>query len=234
MKRVITFALALFLLFPSCFAEEINETLYTGTWVYQEETSNGGFLLEVLHLTKEHKVFYIRQFYDAKTPTYNWKTVGSWQISENGIRINTGEGYPEYYTAKLPSVYLPLLYLYYPSGAEYKIFEAISSDMLTRIADDSLSNIKEETGVFVPSGYWDVGIDIPAGIYSVRKPDNINSQNFVVYERYNEETGRYTRALVNTILNSNNSIIGKITLREGNVVWVDEGVYFDTPISLGF
>ena len=240
MKKVMVFIIVFLLLAPACFAET-DESQYIGTWVYSEETSNQGLCLEVLHLSSDHKVFFLRQMYNATESTYGRKTVGHWEVSDDGLHISTGEGYPEYYNAVQPDLYIPALSLYYPSGDEYKIYVAISSDMITRIANDKLSalnNAKEsnasETGVFVPGGYWDVGVDIPAGVYSIRKPDNINSQNFVVYEKYNEESGRYTRTLVNTILNNNNPIIGKVTLREGNIVWVDEGVYFDSPVRLGF
>lgn len=247
MRKAIISTFVFFLLCGYCYAEETNDSLYIGTWVYQEETANGGFAIEALHLSVDHKVFYLRQIYDSSSRAYSWGTVGAWESTEKGVQVCTGEGYPDYFIAEQPGAELPILVLRYPSGVEYKSFIALSSDMLSRMADKVLASSpneapeekpevepEEEPGVFVPAGFWEVGTDIPAGVYSIRKPDGASSQNFVIYEKYNEETGRYTRTIVNTILNKTNPIIGKVELREGNVVNVDEGVYFDEPVKLGF
>jgi hypothetical protein len=229
MKKLIACLLLLCLILPVCYAEDLDETQYIGTWVYTKETANGGLTLEVMYLTEDHRVFYVYQTFDAEKSTYTQRHTGSWAPWESGdgINIEIGEGY-----LSLTGVYRKNsgLGLRHKSGADYKLFVALALDMLRRTANA----VPVETGVFVPGGYWEVGVDIPAGTYSVRRAENIRSQNFVVYQAYNEESERYTRTVINTILNESNPQIGKFTLREGNVVWVDEGVYFDKPITLGF
>lgn len=157
----------------------------------------------------------------------------------NGVFIDLGDKGEYKYNAvcDLENVILDVKGL---KEKKSKIYIALASDVLTKMTDEKLAatpapTATPETDVFVPGGYWEVGIDIPAGAYSVRNPKNIDSQNFVIFEKYNEESGRYTRTIVNTILNSKtNSIIGKVTLREGNVVEVYDGVYLDEPVTLGF
>lgn len=234
MKKVLVFIIVFLLLVPACLAET-DESQYVGTWVYQEETTNGGFVLEVLHLSEAHKVFYIRQFYDDKAPTYNWKSVGFWQLTDNGLIIDTGEGYPEYYNAKQPSIYLGLLYLYYPAGNEYRIFEAISSDLMTRMADEMLENYTPETGVRVPMGHWHVGDDIPAGTYSIRLPNEENSSVYICIWGYEVDNYLSNGGLIfHETIKKSNSSIGKIELKDGWIVDIDGPVLFDEPIKLGF
>lgn len=233
MRKILACLLILGLLLPLCHAEDLDETQYIGTWVYTKETANGGLTLEVMYLTEDHRVFYVYQTFDAEKSTYTQRHTGSWAPWESGdgINIEIGNGFLS--LTGVSRVY-SVLNLRHQSGADYKQFVALGSDMLRRAENNAQETKPEQTGVYVPGGYWEVGVDIPAGTYSVRRAESIRSQNFVVYQAYNEESERYTRTVINTILNESNPQIGKFTLREGNVVWVDEGVYFDKPITLGF
>ena len=233
MKKLIACLLLVCLAMPLCFAEKIDESQYVGTWVYINETVNHGLVMEIIYLNEDHRVFYVYQTFDEEKSTYTQRKTGRWSLwtSGDGIHVEIGDGFLS--LTGVSRAY-SILSLRHQSGADYKQFVALGSDMLKRTANNSQETEQKQTGVYVPGGYWEVGVDIPAGTYSVRRAENISSQNFVVYEAYNPESGRYTRTTVNTILDKNNPQIGKFKLYDGNIVWVDEGVYFDAPITLGF
>lgn len=78
--------------------------------------------------------------------------------------------------------------------------------------------------VEVPSGQWIVGVDIPAGVYSVSPVRS--SSSFSCYD----QSGRLTESL----LCLSDSPIGKIELIEGWTVNLTNPVIFAPPLALGF
>ena len=78
--------------------------------------------------------------------------------------------------------------------------------------------------VEVPSGEWTVGVDIPAGVYSITPVGS--SANFSCYD----ENGR----LQVNLLCLNGKPIGKVELKEGWTVKPSKPVIFAPPMTLGF
>lgn len=236
MKKIMIAFAMISLIFAFCHAETIDTSPYLGTWIDKTEGRAPDFTIEILHIAADHQAYFIHQAFNRGAATYSVKKAGIWQESAEGVEVIFDEN--EFNNLSLICDVPGLITVIEKGTGEKKYFTADAADMLSKMAEEELSSISDEStvesGVFVPGGYYIVGVDIPAGDYSVRRIDASYSQNFVVYEAYNEESGRYTRALVNSILNNTCPQLGKITLRENNIVWVDEGVYFDAPIKLGF
>ena len=232
MRKILACLLLVCLALPLCHAEEIDESQYVGVWIEVSETINRGMVAELMCLTEDHRVFYIRQTFDAEKPTLSYRHLGTWTPrGSEGISIEIGDGF---LSLTAVSMVYGVLDAKYASGADYKMFVAQASDMMTRMANEALSTEPEEkeSGVYIPAGFWTVGEDIPAGVYSVRNAQGIKSQNFFV-EKDHDNPG-LGNIIVNTILGRNADHIGKIELKEGYTVTVYEGVIFDVPDTLGF
>lgn len=240
MKKVFAAFLILALLAGCVPAQAADDAAYVGTWIKRDTEGPVDLIIEIFHFSEDHRAYYLYQAYYRGKPTTSYKYAGTWSQSENGIDIALSGPVEIKYHAIIEFKYASLsVTSEYSNIGNY--FISVSNDMLSKLADEKLNALpteapaqEQESGVYVPGGYWEVGVDIPAGVYSVRRAANISSQNFVVYDAYNPESGRYTRVIINTILNERNPQIGKFTLYDGNIVWVDEGVYFDAPITLGF
>lgn len=236
MKKIMIAFAMISLIFAFCHAESMNTAPYLGTWIEKKEGRAPDFTIEILHIAADHQAYFIHQAFNRGAATYSVKKAGTWQESAEGIDVIFDEN--KFNNLSLVYKVPGLITVINKGTGAKKYFSADASDMLSKMAEEKLSAASDqpaaESGVFVPGGYYVVGVDIPAGDYSVRRIGSSYSQNFVVYEAFNEESGRYTRVLVNTILNNACPQLGKITLRDNNVVYVDEGVYFDAPIKLGF
>ena len=83
--------------------------------------------------------------------------------------------------------------------------------------------------VTVPSGEWVVGKDIPAGEYSV------SSGSGGAYINVTRPKGKSYDLIVNQGVTSTDNAIGRVNLKDGDVVTVKHGsLIFAPPISLGF
>lgn len=92
-----------------------------------------------------------------------------------------------------------------------------------RITSEIMSR-PEWKEVEVPSGIWTVGVDIPAGVYSITPVGS--SANFACYD----ENGR----LQINLLCLGGKPIGKVELKEGWTVEPSKPVIFAPPMALGF
>lgn len=176
MKKFIVCLLILVLILPACCAEGIDESQYVGTWVYTEETSNNGLVLEALYLTGDHRAFYIYQTFNAEKSTYTQRHTGSWeQLDGDTVRIEIGD---EYLSLDAVSMYYSVLKTSHSSGADYKMFIALGSDMLQRSVDYDLESgarqteqsrnaVQVPTGQKVPQGEYIIGEYIQPGLYRI-------------------------------------------------------------------
>lgn len=91
MKKVITFILIAALCFHvSAFA--VDESQYVGTWkqeTYNEET--GRYSIELLHLTADHRAYYIVQVFYPGEVSIGRQAAKTWNVKGNGIHIILGE-----------------------------------------------------------------------------------------------------------------------------------------------
>ena len=127
---------------------------------------------------------------------------------------------------KLICVMMILCFLPVLSVADTDI-SSMSFDELVTLSRSVAAEIMsrpEWKEVEVPSGQWIVGIDIPAGVYSVSPVRS--SCSFSCYD----QSGRLTESL----LCLSDSPIGRIELIEGWTVNLTNPVIFAPPLGLGF
>ena len=82
--------------------------------------------------------------------------------------------------------------------------------------------------VKVPTGIWKIGVDIPAGEYSISTESP--AITVTVYEGESKENG----TLVSFNLVTKDEPIGKIVLKEGCIIDLLGSVTFAPPLSLDF
>ena len=237
MKKLIACLLLLCLILPVCYAEDLDKTQYVGTWVYTNETMNNGLALELLYLTEDQRAFYIYQTFDAEKSTYSKRYTGTWEpLGGDKIHIEIGDGF---LSLNASSLYFSVLKTNHSSGAEYKMFVALGSDMLQRSVDYDLEDGVKQTeqsqsGILVPVGQWRVGEDIPAGMYSIKPGPNVRSTYLKIWGNEPDDWITNGGLVFHKIIKEDNQTIGKIELKDGWLVIVDDPVIFDVPITLGF
>lgn len=86
--------------------------------------------------------------------------------------------------------------------------------------------------VTVPQGFWTVGVDIPAGTYTITKVNrSVGIQLWgKAVKDYNSDGG----LILNTVLNDSNQVVGKITFKNGNVLQLSDPVIITPYKGLGF
>lgn len=83
------------------------------------------------------------------------------------------------------------------------------------------------SGADVPAGFWIVGQDIPAGVYSISVADKSGA-----YLTVSDASGRH---VTYGGVRKEKDTIGKIELKDGYSVEIDGGpLHFGPPVSLSF
>ena len=97
--------------------------------------------------------------------------------------------------------------------------------------DQEIISRPEWKETIVPSGRYIVGEDIPVGSYSIKLPEGEVYANFIVfgieYGNYKDNGG----LLYNEGVSENNPLLGKVTLKSGNVVYITGSLIFAPPVS---
>lgn len=120
-----------------------------------------------------------------------------------------------------------------PAAKAVKISELTFDQLieLRRVLDQEIISRPEWKETIVPAGRYTVGEDIPAGSYSIKLPEGEEYVNFIVfgieYGNYKDNGG----LLYNEGVREGNSILGKVTLQSGNVVYISASLIFAPPIS---
>lgn len=111
----------------------------------------------------------------------------------------------------------------------------LSYDELIDIQKTLLAEIMsrpEWKSVEVPQGHWRVGEDIPAGTYSIRATEKSSAYLRVWGAEY--EDWQTNGGLIFNDTIRKGETIGKIELKEGWLIDIDDTVYFEPPKGLGF
>ncbi len=85
--------------------------------------------------------------------------------------------------------------------------------------------------VTVPQGFWTVGVDIPAGTYTITRANK--SLNVFLWKK---STGDYSAGglIMSAVLNDSNPTIGKVALKNGNILETTGPVIVTPYKGLGF
>lgn len=176
MKKGIALICVFMLFFLNAAAEAINKEDFCGTWVYEEETLNNGFLMESFHLTSDFRVFYIYETMKYNGATNNYKFTGTWELNEEDITISLDTGSNTKYIAK-----------YKPDGSLH-IYNALSGWVKTKKymkpmvygqtkpqhMQDGQEDIDPVLGVSVPEGVYYIGQHIKPGAYVISAGESLH------------------------------------------------------------
>lgn len=127
-----------------------------------------------------------------------------------------------------------LVVLFSVAFAEFDLSSMTYSDLmkLREQVQRELLSRPEWKEVTVPAGEWTVGEDIPAGFYSIKSVNDIFTNVFVWgREQYDYDAGG--GLLLNSFV-GDGSEIGKVRLKNGNILVVRDPVILAPAQSLGF
>ena len=163
MKKVLAFALVLCCLTSntSVAALAADRADYVGTWVMAQSTSKGGAICEMFKLTADGKVFYLNEYFNADSPSFGRQHVDVWRQTDDGIHIYYGENAETDAFLSGDFLLIPGPGGYIPYGKVPEYSETSGPDIASKIPEDRLS-------ILLPSGKYTVGIDFPAGDYTVK------------------------------------------------------------------
>ena len=137
---------------------------------------------------------------------------------------------------KLAALIISLFLLCSVACAEIDLSE-YSYDDLTSLyfqVQRELMSRPEWKSVTVPMGSWVIGVDIPAGAYTLEMEDPDDCINVFLWGAESQDFDTNGGILVNEILDEYNLVFGKIILKEGNVLEIN-GTVIMTPVKgLGF
>ena len=126
-------------------------------------------------------------------------------------------------------VVLLLVCILFVSCAAADDLSGLSFDDLIKLRDEINAEIisrPEWKEVPVPVGEYIIGIDIPAGSYSIRALDN-----YVKFQYYATEND--TRDIETFFIDANDTL-GNINLKDGMRIVIHEKCIFSPPQGLGF
>lgn len=102
---------------------------------------------------------------------------------------------------------------------------------LRQLVDREILSRPEWKQATVPAGIYKVGVDIPAGTYSIRLPKNGGYEIFSVwgaeYEDYETDGG----LIANESLSDDSPIFGRLELKAGNAIYISGPLVFAPPVS---
>lgn len=129
----------------------------------------------------------------------------------------SAEGYPAgWYSLSGDGVELSLFYL--PEGSSVSVPDSMT-----------LSPVEDAVSFTVAPGIYTVGVDFPAGVYSVHCADGESLFNIKV----NDEKGFYV--FNDGFWSNKGEYLGKIELLDGYSVSIDQGkAYFSAPAGVVF
>ena len=136
---------------------------------------------------------------------------------------------------KLVSILLSVIILSSFSFAFAEVnLKELSYDELIEIQNSLMAEIMsrpEWKSVEVPQGHWRVGEDIPEGTYSIRAGKS--SAYLRIWGAEYEDWSTNGGLIFNNTISAG-EILGKIELKDGWLIDIDDTVYFEPPKGLGF
>ena len=122
------------------------------------------------------------------------------------------------------------------AGAESVDLSALSfADLLSlrSALDAEILSRPEWKEVTVPPGEYTVGIDIPAGVYSIEHAGK-RSGNFCVWGAAVDDYKANGGLLINTTISKDNPFLARLVLKDGNVLETNTTILMTPYQGLGF
>lgn len=209
MRKVFILILVLMSL-PAAMAEE-NDSFYYGTWVCTSELGNKDFVMSALHLFPDHTAYFIRDIVDSEKETNrNNMLTFKWKSDENGVSFALGTNY---------NIHLDLLSSCY-LGEKTETGEYLYYSKVYNIYD------VRGNGFTLHSGIYTVGEDLPAGSWRIEYAgtstgevalyENMSAYENRVFSLFDQLLGQYAGQF----------IIGKLPVKDGNVLFIEGDMFF--------
>ena len=119
-------------------------------------------------------------------------------------------------------------------GLDLSAFSYSELKELKSSIEAEMESRPEWPGVYVPSGVYKVGEDIPAGIYSVRLCDQSQKGHVSVWGKAVNDYYGGGGLVISMVFGWESIFYGKAELKTGWIVEVSGDCYFGPPIKLGF
>lgn len=159
MKKVMTIVLILILMLSVMPANAFDESIFYGAWARSHEKDDGGLTMEYFYLASDHTVYYVNRSFDAESEGFGRAFVGSWTTTNDGIHIIYGNNAEtDAYITKNGFLTIPGVGGYIPYGDIPEYGEEKEQE-------------KPDGAISVYQGEYDVGVDLPAGKYTVDSGD---------------------------------------------------------------
>lgn len=139
---------------------------------------------------------------------------------------------------KIVITFVMILALFLPvclaEDVDLSIYNYTELEALKNRIEAEMETRPEWPGVYVPSGVYIVGEDIPVGTYSVRLIDQTQKGHVSVWGKAVEDYWGGGGLVISMVFGWESIFYGKAELKNGWVVEVDGDCYFGPPIKLGF
>lgn len=202
MKKIITILLIIMFFSSASFAETVDESFYIGTWVSFQYLRTQGCTITLFHLDEDHTCYFLLRSFSNADDGNGRENVKTWSANGNNLSIVTGNTTWDLFVT-----------------SDYKLAKKIPGgyEVYERVGGLSSGSSESNGGIKVPSGVYVAGEDFPAGIYSIKLENEKNGGVIVLYENM-EDTRKAFSYLHEYSLNKNNPLVGKMIIKDGNVL----------------
>lgn len=124
--------------------------------------------------------------------------------------------------------------IYVVAGLDLSALSYSELEELKNKIEAEMETREEWPGVYVPSGVYIVGEDIPVGTYSVRLCDQAQKGHVSVWGKAVDDYYGGGGLVLSMVFGWESLFYGKAELKKGWIVEVKGDCYFGPPIKLGF
>lgn len=215
MKKVMLMFLIIIIIFPAFgLAEAENTDFYAGTWVATNSIKNPNFAFAMLYLSPDHTGRYTVESYDGADRKADYMILITWKEIETGIEICSGE------TQVAQFDLLSMCYIGQKADGGHIYYAKVYN------VEDVMTN-----GFTLHAGIYTVGKDLPAGDWRFEYRGDYTGE-VCVYKNEEAYSAQYAFSDFDEILSAyaGQTIIGKLPLKEGNILFI-KGDMFAMPVE---
>lgn len=217
MKKVVMLLLLLIIMpLSACgLADADNTAFYAGTWIATNSIKNPDFAFGLLYLAPDHTGRYAVETYDDATRKSDYMVQIIWKETDTGVDIYSGE------TLVAQFDLLSMCYIGQKADDGKHIYFAKVYNI-----EDVLTN-----GFTLHAGIYTVGKDLPAGDWRFEYQGSTTGE-VCLYKSEEAYSAQYAFSDFDEILSAytGQTIIGKLPLKEGNVLLI-KGDMFVMPVE---
>lgn len=207
MKKIIAFILIFVMIISSA---ALAEPAFTGAWATVCDLDNSVTEITLMRVFPDNTVYYSRQQFTESSIGEEEKAIYSWELENDNCFLlisDTGEEMGRYILLNEKRL----------MSADYMFARFDFYVRETPAQEAEPTNTPAPVGITVPSGVYIAGDDFPSGTYSIKLENEKNGGVIVLYENM-EDTRKAFSYLHEYSLNKNNPLVGKMIIKDGNVL----------------